>query len=128
MRWRNTTVLVAALAMASCGPSPYQPSSAPTIAQVQPTTVAIGGTITLVGSGFTAGGNVVEFGDGYLGATLNSDTTVLRFTVPDYLDPCAPTAEMCIATIVMMTPGPYRVVVSNANGRSNAVTVQVTGK
>lgn len=121
-------VLAAALAVAGCGSSPAEPTAPPTITQVQPASAAVGATVTIVGTGFTEDSNTVELGNGYIAKLSTDDPTTLRFTVPEWLNPCPPTGQACIAVIFPLQPGSYSVVVTNAHGRSNMATVQVTGR
>jgi len=70
----------------------------------------------------------VRIGDGYLGNLTSSDRSTLRFTLPAYLSPCPPEVQVCIQVVVEVKPGSYQVSVTNANGTSNAVTMQVVGR
>jgi hypothetical protein len=89
---------------------------------------SIGQTVTLIGTGFTAGRNTVQIGDGYVVNLSAPDSSSLRFTLPDHLDPCPPDTQACVAVILPLLPGSYKVWVTNAHGTSNAATLEVTRK
>ncbi|MBU6414830.1 peptidoglycan-binding protein [Patescibacteria group bacterium] len=104
---------------------------APTISSLQPTSGSVHTPVIITGSGFTATGNKVKFGN--LGSendpafSLNSsDGKTLVFTVPssNYLS-CWSATPRCLAPAMMTQPGLYAVSVMNANGMSNAAQFSV---
>jgi hypothetical protein len=115
----------------SCGcarSSPTEPSpSPPTVRQIQPPAPAVGDTVTLSGTGFTTD-NTIKIGVGYLAHVSTSDPSTLRFALPASLSPCPPQAEVCMAVVLVVTPGTYQLSVINANGTSIPVTMQVVAK
>ena len=86
----------------------------PAISSFSPSTVSAGGSVTVIGSGFTATGNDISFADGRrLSNISSSDGAILTFTVPlDWFTP----------------PTTYQVgvYVSNVNGVSNNALLTVT--
>jgi hypothetical protein len=116
--------LILIVAAAGCHRSPVQPTETPRITSVQPSSAAVGQTVTLTGSGFT-GANTVQIGGGYVWNVAAADSTTLQFTLPQALQPCPPTAQVCIQVILLLQPGTYQVWVVNAGGSSNAATLQV---
>ena len=118
-------VLAAACFVPGCSESPTAPGATVTIAQVQPAGVAIGATVTVLGSGFSTTGNTVRLGPGYLRSVAASTPSTLQFTLRSYLHPCPPTVDICVQTIIVVQPGAYQLAVANEKGTSNAVTVQV---
>ncbi|MBU6214283.1 peptidoglycan-binding protein [Patescibacteria group bacterium] len=109
-------------------------STAPVISSISPALGAVGTMVTLSGSGFTATGNKIKFGN--LGIESNpaynlnsADGKTLSFTIPssNYV-PCWNTFPRCMTTLgVMIASGTYPVSVINANGTSNSVTFTLSG-
>jgi hypothetical protein len=125
---RGSAVYVFALLVvaAGCGDSPIAPQAAVAVTQVQPAGVAIGATVTVLGSGFSTTGNTVKLGSGYLVSSVAATTpTALQFTLPSYLRYCPPGPGFCQANVIIVQPGPYQLTVTNEKGTSNAVTLQV---
>jgi hypothetical protein len=123
-------LLVAAAAGCSGGSpgEPTPPGQAPVIQQIQPSSSPVGGTLTIAGSGFASTGNAIHIGGGYV---LNQDSTdrrSIRFVLPEYMGVCPPSAQACIALVLQLTPGTYKVSVVSAAGESNEVALQVTQK
>lgn len=89
---------------------------------------AIGTTITLNGSGFTPGENVVHFGIGGSRNVGSSNGTQIALVVPSYISACdlIQPGYFCGAPTQTVTPGVYPVYVTNSNGASNVLyfTVQ----
>ncbi len=104
----------------------------PTIISLQPTSGKVDSNVTITGSGFTATGNKIKFGDlgseGNPSYSLNSsDGKTLVFTVPssNYLS-CWTATPACLAPAYLTQPGIYEVSVINANGTSKSVNFTVT--
>ncbi|MFA6301069.1 MAG: IPT/TIG domain-containing protein [Candidatus Paceibacterota bacterium] len=111
------------------------PTEIPTISSISPAEGVSGSQVTIVGSGFTATGNRIKFGD------TNSENNPkyslspnkiacfkypcpnsITFTVPStYYVPCLETTPSCSMATRMIQPGTYEVSVINDNGTSNAV-------
>lgn len=120
-------VLVAVLAAAigsgaACSDGPTSPSGAPTIASLSPTSGPVGTSVTLTGSGFAAGGNVVKFGTGYIKDLASPDGHTIRVNVPAGLEECPPpngAGAVCPLLARVVTPGTYMVSVINGVSASN---------
>jgi len=100
------------------------PARAPVISIITPTSGSIGDKVTLTGTGFTTTGNNINFG-GIVNAVVNLSSTdgkTLTFTVPSQLCNQLSGSAVCPP----LKPGTYDVWVTNANGRSNSVTFEVT--
>ena len=123
---------MAATGLSGCSPfwqrGPSAPTSAPVLLGITPASAAVGDTVTIRGSGFTSIGNGVKIGVGYLNGVGTADSTSLRFALPSALTPCPPSAQVCIALALLLTPGTYQVAVLNANGTSNELSLQVVAK
>ncbi len=79
---------------------------------------AVGSTVTVIGSGFSQGGNAVHFGVGVIANLFSNDGKSLSFTIPQTL------AGYGTQTV---TPGTYNVSVITAQGAtSNSVPYTVT--
>jgi IPT/TIG domain len=131
MRSTFSTALLAIAALACIGSLPFEAGSAgprPTIAKIQPSTAAVGDPIVITGTGFTATGNAVKIGAGYLNKLASDDSTSIRFKLPSYLVACPPGQEVCAALALPLPPGTYKVSVVNANGKSNDVPLAVIEK
>jgi hypothetical protein len=125
-------LLAAAFAVSGCSsdtPSTPTPTGQPaTLTQVQPATAAIGDTLTVSGTGFTATGNSVKIGAGYLHNIPSDDTKTLKFVLRSSLGACAPTVSLCTQQAIVLTAGSYKLAVVNVNGTSNEVALQVVEK
>ena len=98
----------------------------PTITSISPTSGAVGSQVTLYGSNFTSTNNTVNFGSGALPALSSSNNSSLTFNVPSSLNlACYYSNPPCLAPSYQVTPGPYAVSVTNANGTSNSVNFTV---
>ncbi len=131
MRLPFSMALVAIAATACIASSPFEPfpgGPPPTIAQIQPVSASVGDEITITGTGFTAAGNSIKFGGGYINKLPAADPTTIRLTLPSYLSACAPNQEICPMIALPMTPGDYKVSVITANGTSNEVTFHLIAK
>ncbi len=96
---------------------------------LQPNSGVVGGSVTIMGNGFTPTGNKIKFGS--LGIENNpsyslnsSDGNTIIFTVPssNYL---ACWANGCMAPAYLTQPGNYMVSVINSNGTSNEISFAV---
>ncbi|MCC7160298.1 IPT/TIG domain-containing protein [Candidatus Nomurabacteria bacterium] len=107
---------------------------APTISYLSPTYGPVGTTVTITGSGFSATGNKIRFGN--LGVEnspsynnlSSSDGTHLTFTVPysNYYA-CWDSYPACMIAARMTAPGIYAVSVINSSGKvSNELSFAVT--
>jgi len=96
------------------------------ISSVYPSSGPVGTHVTVAGSGFSATGNLVHFGQSVsLGHTTDNSTTI-AYTVPATAGPCeAP--KMCPAAALPVMPGTYPIFVTNAGGQtSNTLLFKVT--
>jgi hypothetical protein len=127
-------LLTAAVAISGCSSGTATPSAptpagpAPRLAQIQPTSAAVGDSLTATGTGFAATGNSVKIGAGYLHNIPSDDTTTLKFVLRGNLGACPPTATTCTQQALQLDTGSYNFAVVNANGSSNEVVLQVVGK
>lgn len=123
-------LLTAVLAVSGCSsdtPSTPTPSGPPAVlTKVEPASAAVGDSLTLTGSGFTATGNSVKIGDGYLHNIPSGDTKALTFVLRGNLGACPPTVSVCTQQALSLVPGTYMLAVVNVNGTSNEVSFEVT--
>ncbi len=113
-------------------------SSAVSITKLDPTSGAIGTRVTITGTGFTEAAitasipgnttplNTVLFNGMKVGQYYSFDGKTLSFTVPSSLAPNCAQGQICPTYAMVVTPGDYKVTVSNVNGTSNSVTFTVT--
>lgn len=115
-------------------PGTVQPPTptAPSIGSLSPNSGKVYSSVTISGSGFTATGNKIKFGN--LGVEDSpkyqldsSDGKTLTFNVPqgNYMS-CWGATPACLAPAYNTQPGSYEVSVINANGTSNVATFTVT--
>jgi hypothetical protein len=116
----------------SASSTPSQPaSSAVELDSVNPSSGAVGGSITLVGSGFT-GDNKVLF-DGMVAAadahpaSSADGRQTLVIAVPSSMGADCKPDQACPMFEALVSPRAYSVSVENADGVSNAVPFTVTG-
>ena len=83
-----------------------------------PASGRIGDNITLTGTGFSATGNDIHFGGGYLN-DLASDGSTITFSVPDGIGVCKSTQEVCLMLFMQVKPGEYNVSVINQGDQSS---------
>jgi hypothetical protein len=125
-------VAIAAAGLTGCSLSstrgPAAPTAAPAVSGIGPSPASIGDTVTISGTGFTSTANAITFGIGYLHGVASADGASLRFALPAALTPCPPSAQVCVALAVLLTPGAYQVSVVNANGSSNGMPLQVVAR
>ncbi len=120
--------------VASCGSSPLEPGPvvtanqpAPTMLTITPTSGPVGTQVTVTGAGFQQRGNHLKFGTGYIKDLDSTDGVVLRFTIPDGLDLCAPAgAGPCAGGYPQVFPGDYEIAVMTSAEGSRPVTFTVT--
>jgi peptidoglycan hydrolase-like protein with peptidoglycan-binding domain len=103
-------------------------STAPIIVGIAPTSSPIGGSVTILGTGFAATDTVLI--DGLVGDSVSassSDGITINFTVPGTLRPNCTQNMVCAMYILLLAPGSHAVSVM-ANGlTSNTTTLMVTG-
>lgn len=122
------SVLLALVAVACIGSSPFAPGPRPTVSQVEPSPAAVGDAVTVTGSGFASTGNALKIGAGYVLNLPSADSTSIHLTLPAYLGVCAPGQEVCPAIVFSLVPGDYKLSVITANGTSNEVSLRVIAK
>jgi len=85
-----------------------------------------GQSITISGTGFTATGNTVKFGQGLFGEyPVDLDSTgTLTFTIPSHITPPCINGQ-CSAVDMAVRPGIYNLSVFNSLGSSNTVQFNV---
>ena len=157
MRQRLILVALAALWAAlsawlssACGSDNAQPRStmppqAVVVESISPSSAPLGTEVVIHGSGFTSANNDVGFGNpkinfggqhaAYLSGLSSPDGTTLRFRLPDnqrvLLGACALSqlkpGEGCPSIGISLPTGDSEVFVVNQNGRSNSVTLSVSG-
>ncbi len=94
----------------------------PTLTSLSPSAGPVGTQVTATGSGFTPTNNVVNFGNGIASSVSSPNGTSLSFTIPTYwLPACTLMMPACPFAQILITPGPYDVSVTNANGTSNSM-------
>ncbi len=96
-----------------------------TIQSVQPTSGAVGASVTIFGTGFT-GSNNIKFDSSDAVTVASSNGTSLTFTVPAYIRPYCPPGAYCFVYQIPTQPMTYSVTVQNENGTSNAIKFTVT--
>ena len=103
-------------------------SSTPVIERISPVEAPMGATITIIGSGFTPTENSLQFGNGfaYINDLVSSDGKTMLFTLPEFFDTCSSDGSLCAEFLNRPVPGQmYEIVVTNANGKSNAINFTV---
>ena len=129
MRSIITTVVITLAAAACIGSSPFAPlRPRPAIEQILPSPASVGDQVTITGTGFTATGNALKIGAGYILRLDSTDSTSIRLTLPSYLGACPPNQEVCVALALPLAPGDYKLSVINANGTSNQISFAVVAK
>ncbi len=97
------------------------------INSLNPASGPVGTVVTVSGSGFASTGNNVSMRNYQVASNLtSSDGKTLQFTIPETLAPHCAVGTACPQYIVSVIPGDYSVVVTNANGTSNAQIFSVT--
>jgi hypothetical protein len=108
--------------------NPASPSGTPVLTALTPSQASVGDSITLTGSGFAASDNAIKIGAGYLLGVASAGGVSLTFTLPATLSPCPPGTQVCVALVLVLTPGTYQVSVVNASGTSNPLSLQVVAR
>ena len=113
---------------------------APSITQLEPTSAAVGTTITIYGTGFDSSTNYITFGtsqgwhrsnglaDNVIATEGSADGKTLTFTVPSSSASgmlCDVTNHCIEVSPARITPGNYPVTVKNKNGTSIISTFTV---
>ena len=134
----------AAITQITCGTSTVPPSTnAANLYYLNPTSGAVGTTVSITGFGFTNSNTVLM--DGSVAASnvpITSSIAIacttnptchgginqtITFTVPSALSPyCAP-GTACPMYMRLVTPATYAITVQNSNGTSNTLYFTVTG-
>lgn len=118
----------------SCSSSPLSPDPPSASDQrpaatlvITPLAGPVGTQVTVTGVAFQPRGNHLKFGNGYIKDVSSADGTVLRFTIPDGLDLCAPaSAGPCAGGYPRVAPGPYEVALMAGGQNSGTATFTVT--
>jgi hypothetical protein len=98
------------------------------IQYLQPNSGVVGSTITIVGNGFTNGGNTINFGNGTY-QNFSSNGNSIYFTIPSYTVPaCSYSSNPCPFAQLPVNPGTYNISVTNSYGTSNTATFTVTSQ
>jgi hypothetical protein len=98
----------------------------PVISSIFPSSGRVGVQLTINGAGFLPTGNRIDFtGYGSAGEFVSRDGKTIIFEIPDYLNPpcyyyATGSDPACLAVVIQLEPGDYKVVVTNANGISNS--------
>ena len=108
--------------------NPIAPTAAPVLTTVTPSQALVGDSITLKGSGFSASGNSIRIGEGYLHGVSSAGGTSLTFSLPETLTRCPPGTPPCLAPAILLVEGTYQVSVVNANGASNGLPLKVVAE
>lgn len=95
------------------------------IERINPVQGSIGTEVRLYGR-FARSGNVVKFGDGYLGPFMPDQSGVITFRLSDAMSVCHPDEEACIMIAWLPEPGKtYPVSVISNSVESNKVRFKV---
>jgi IPT/TIG domain-containing protein len=120
-------ICVTAMVLVACHSSDVSPSTAPTIASLQPIAGPVGTRVVITGTGFQDNANTINFGaSAYPNVTGDRGTSIL-FLIPTATNPpCRNVTPPCAIASALITPGSYDVSVTNAGGTSNAISFTVT--
>ncbi len=118
------------IALVGCGAEhSVSPSSAPTITSLQPLAGPVGTSVTIAGMGFTDTANTINFGASAYPNIVGTNGTAIVFVIPTATNPpCRNATPPCAILSALITPGPYDVSVTTAQGTSNSMTFTVTGR
>lgn len=94
------------------------------LSSISPTIASRGAQILLTGSGFT-GDNTVHFGVGGTAHLPSQSGNYIPYTIPYYISACDLIGTSCGAPTQQVTPGTYPIYVTNSNGTSQTIYVQV---
>ncbi len=115
-------------------------SGALTLYVANPSSAAMGSSVTLGATGLTNDNTILI--DGMIAAqhvplintfacipsvTCNTNYQALMFTVPTSLSPDCTGSQVCALYLRLLSPGTYSLAIENANGKSNAIPFTVTG-
>jgi peptidoglycan hydrolase-like protein with peptidoglycan-binding domain len=138
----NGTIISNKVSFIVTGSTPPVSASTPAITSVTPssfpaesqggtgsaaTVLTLGGQVTITGNGFTSTGNTINFAFGSIANVSSPDGHTLTFSfqrLSSFLSQCPQTPmsyDMCAGIPV----GAYPVSVSNANGTSNSLNINV---
>ena len=96
------------------------------LSYLTPTSGRVGTQILLTGTGFVPYDNVVRFGQGgSRNVSSFNGGTQMYFTIPAWISPCDPLAQVCTMQAIQVTPGSYSIYVTNSAGTSQTLTFQV---
>ncbi len=112
---------------------PAAPINGPvTVSSVSQTSgIAVGATVILAGSGFTADNTILLDGmaavkDAQVASSANGHQT-LAFTMPSSVGPDCKPDEACAMYLRLLTSGTYNLAVENEKGISNTIAVTIIG-
>lgn len=104
----------------------YDYQDQPQISRISPRSAEVGDTVTIYGSDFTKRENTVHFGNGGETGLSSSDGKKIKFTIPRYINPCdVNETSYCSTNSQRVTDDRYPVFVSNDNGRTDVVYLEV---
>jgi peptidoglycan hydrolase-like protein with peptidoglycan-binding domain len=131
----------AAIARVSCG-TVIPPQTNVSIYNINPSSSAIGTTVSVTGFGFTSDNTILMDGSiAVRGVPITSSIAIacttnptchgginqtIQFAIPQYLSPNCPIGSMCPLYMRQVTPGQYNITVQNSNGTSNSAVLTVT--
>lgn len=100
----------------------------PIVSSLMPSRGVVGTQVIIHGSGFTPMGNTIRWGDVSIGDFPSPDGETIQFSVPDGLRVCPSpdSPDFACGAFAQIRPGNYVILVTNANGQSNAITFTVT--
>ncbi len=98
-----------------------------TLNSISPMSARVGSQIILSGSGFTLLENTVRFGIGGMQHVPSYNGSTIYYTVPAYVSPCdvITPGNVCTMLAQQVLPGPISVYVTNANGTTNTIQLQI---
>lgn len=98
-----------------------------TLTSITPMSARVGTQIMLTGTGFTPLENTVRFGIGGTQHVPSHNGSTIYYTVPSFVSPCdlVTSGGVCAQSIQQILPGPISVYVTNSNGTTNAIQLQI---
>ena len=115
-----------AVVFSACSGTGVSPSSSPVMTSVQPLTGPVGTRVTIVGTGFSASANTINFGASAYPHVQSMNGTIV-FVIPMATNPpCRNVTPPCEIATALITPGDYMLSVTTGQGTSNAVTFTVS--
>jgi len=103
------------------------PSGSPSIASIAPSSAAVGATVTITGSNFSASDNAVHFASGIFFNVPSADGRTLVFALPAMVSLCDVSNLLC-GSATALGVATYQLYVSTGNGPSNSVLFTVTAQ